>query len=466
VFAGLPRVRPVEGGPGFRPIARSQAERPVDFFLFLLVNATLFIRPSEVDPDLAGAPIYNALILANLFLASGSVIRQLNGRELRDSPITACMLGLAAAIPLSHLTHGQFGLATDAAIEGLKLTLYYLLLVGVVSTPGRMRQFLLCLAGFTVVLTTLALLQFHDVIHIPSLESVGDSEVDPVTGQEYILQRLCSTGIYHDPNDLCTILSIGMAIGLFSLGDRRIGIVRYLWLAPLGLFFYAFTQTHSKGGFLALMSALATLIQARFGWRRALPLAALALPAMFLLLAGRQTNISAGEDTAQDRIQLWAEGFAVLRGSPLFGVGSNRFAEGAGLVVHNSFIQGYAELGMFGGTLFLAAFAHAFTTLFRLDSHAPAIADPEIRRLRPYLVAIMVAYSVGLLSVSRNYVVPTYMVLGISNAYLKIVASGAPSLVPDPVPRLDGRLAVRLGLLSVGFVVLANLFVKVFIRYG
>jgi putative inorganic carbon (HCO3(-)) transporter len=437
----------------------------VDFFLFLLVNATLFIRPSEVDPDLAGAPIYNALILANLFLASGSVIRQLDGRMLQCNPITAFVLCLAAVIPLSHMIHGQFALAIDAGFDAIKLTLYYLLLVGVISTPARLRRFLLCLVGFTVALTTLALLQFHEVIHISSLESVGDSEVDPVTGEEYILQRLCSTGIYHDPNDLSTILLIGLAIGLFSMGNRRAGITRWLWLLPIGLFFHAFTQTHSKGGFLALLTAVTTLFQARFGWRKALPLAALALPAMFLGVGGRQTNISAGEDTAQDRIHLWAEGFALFRGSPILGIGSNRFAESVGLVAHNSFIQAYAELGIVGGSAFLLAFGHAIVTLYRLHAHAGAIPDPEMRRLRPYLVATIVAYGVGLLSVSRNYAVPTYMVLGLSNAYLKIAAKSAPTLVPDPIPRLDGRLALRLGGLSVGFVIVSNMFIKAFIRY-
>jgi O-antigen ligase len=255
-------------------------------------------------------------------------------------------------------------------------------------------------------------------------------------------------------------------VALFSSGDRKLGILRHLWLAPLGLFYYAFTQTHSKGGFLALLAALGTLFQARFGWRRALPLAALALPAIFMLQAGRQTNISTGEDTAQDRIQLWAKGFALLRGSPVFGVGSNRFAEEGGQVAHNSFIQGYAELGLFGGTLFLAAFALAITTLYGLHSHAGTIADPGMRRLRPYLAAILAAYAVGLLSVSRNYVVPTYMVLGLSAAYLRIVAAGSPRLVPDPIPWLDARLSIRLILLSLVFIGLANLFVKAFVRYG
>jgi O-antigen ligase len=438
----------------------------VDFFLFLLVNATLFIRPAEIDADLDGWPIYNALILLNLCIASGVVVRQLDGRDLRNSPITACVLGLTAAIPLSHLTHGQFGLAIAAAVDGSKLMLYYLLLVAVVSTPARMRRFLLCLAGFTIVLTTLALLQFHEVINIPSLESVGDSEVDPETGDEYILRRLCSTGIYHDPNDLCTILLIGMAIGFFSMGERRVGIVRHFWLAPLGLFSYAFYQTHSKGGFLALLAALGALFQSRFGWRRALPLGALVLPAMLYLFAGRQTNISVSEDTGQDRIQIWAQGFSLLRASPFFGIGSNRFSEVVGLVAHNSFIQGYTELGVFGGTLFLGAFCHAFTTLHRLHTHAGTIADPELRRLRPYLAATIVGYAVGLLTVSRNYAVPTYMILGLSTAYLRLVAAGAPKLVPSLISRLDGRLVIRLGLFSVGFLALSNLFVKVFVRYG
>ena len=50
-----------------RPAAPAAAPRHgLGFFLFLLVNAALFVRPAEVVPALVGWNIYEVLILACL----------------------------------------------------------------------------------------------------------------------------------------------------------------------------------------------------------------------------------------------------------------------------------------------------------------------------------------------------------------------------------------------------------------
>ena len=123
--------------------------------------------------------------------------------------------------------------------------------------------------------------------------------------------------------------------------------------------------THSRGGFLGMLAALVVLLAARFG-RKALPLGLLVLPAVFVLFAGRQTSISLGSGTGQSRVQLWHEGMILFVGRPLFGIGSERYADYAGHVAHNSFIHGYTELGLVGGTLFLGAFYLAAWSLVRL----------------------------------------------------------------------------------------------------
>src|SRR5205823_3488992 len=100
-----------------------------------------------------------------------------------------------------------------------------------------------------------------------------------------------------------------------------------------------------------------------------IPLAAVVLPALFALFAGRQTDLSAAGGTGQARIQLWSEGLALFREAPFFGVGQGSYAEHVDQVAHNSFVECYAELGFFGGTLFLGAFFCAVCVLRRLDSH-------------------------------------------------------------------------------------------------
>ena len=440
----------------------------MDFALFLILNATLFIRPAEIVPDLIGLPIYNVLILLNLTAASIKFAGRLSVSTLQAEPITACVLGLLASIFLSHASHLNFLLACEGAFEFAKVVLYYLLLVAVLDTPARLRRFLAALVVFVSILTGLALLHYHGTINVPSLDAVADREIDAKTGEEYVVMRLCSTGIYNDPNDLSMILLVATAACLFLAGARPGGLPKPYWLAPAGVFLYALTLTHSRGGFLALLAGMMVLFYARFGPKKASVLATVALPVMFVLFAGRQTNISTDGDTGQDRIQLWAEGFIMFRESPLFGIGENFYAERAGLVAHNSFVHPFAELGFLGGTLFLGAFAYAVRTLLALGGHADMIADPDLKRLRPFLLAMVVGYAFGMLTVSRNYVVPTYMILGIITAYLRLASANAPWLTEagGPIPTISPRLIGRMALTSVAFLVVANLFIKIFVRYG
>ncbi|WP_422925449.1 O-antigen ligase family protein [Singulisphaera sp. PoT] len=431
------------------------------FTLFILVNAILFIRPAELVPAMAGLPIYNILISASLAVSFSKVTGQLSSNSLRDNPINACVLGLLISIILSHLTHFSFSAAKEGGVEFAKVLLYYLLLVSVVDTPTRFLRFLRLLAGFTVVLTVLALLQYHGVINIPSLQSIADLEVD-ASGNNFSVLRLCSTGIYNDPNDLCMILLVGMAICLFGMGDKKIGPLRFFWVLPLMMFGYALTKTHSRGGFLAMLAAMMVLFLARFGTRKAVPLLVIALPAVFVVFAGRQTNISTEGDTGQDRIQLWSSGLLLFRQSPLFGIGQNRYADEVGLVAHNSFVHAFTELGILGGTLFTGLFYYSLGTLHRLGSYRNWIRDPEIRRFRPYLMAIVAAYGTGLLTISRNYIVPTYMIFGIVTVYLRLATDGSP-VVPR---RFGSNLVGHFAMISIAFVVSAYLFIRMFARYG
>ena len=73
-----------------------------------------------------------------------------------------------------------------------------------------------------------------------------------------------------------------------------------------------------------------------------------------------------------------------------------------------------------------------------------------------------------MLTVSRNYVVPTFMILGIVTAYLRLVSAGAPRLAMPggPVAAITTRLIGRLAVLSVAFLVVTNLFIKLFVRWG
>ncbi len=432
----------------------------MSWFLFILLNAFLFIRPAELSPAFE-VPVYNYLMISCLAVSAAQIVTRVP--RLSRTPIAACVLGVPVAAVLSHLSHMYFYGVAEAATTFFKLMSYYVVLVTVVDTLGRLRSFLRWLVIFTLVLTAIAVLSYESVIEIPSLEVCRQNDIDPQTEEAYILPRLCSTGIFNDPNDLSMILVMSILVALYFVESQR-GFLRLLWCAPIAVFGYALKLTYSRGGLLNLASGLFFLSLARLGAKRTALACVVAFPVLLVLFGGRQTrfDLSTSSDTSQGRIQIWAEGLALLRQSPLFGIGLDEYAEKLGHVAHNSFVQTYVELGFFGGTLFAGAFYTSILGISRLVRHSGKLREPEVERLGPYLVAIIGSFCVGLFSLTRTEAVPTYLVLGIATVYLQIASTQCSS----PPLKLDSRFIQRLCAFSVVWLVFLHIFTRLMVRWG
>lgn len=371
-------------------------------------------------PDLAAVPIYECLILACLLTSLRGVSELLSWRRLVERPIALGVLGMLAAIFLSHASHFDLWSARFDALEFLKVVIYFFLLLANVDSPQRLRSFLFWLLGCIAVTVGLALLQYHAWIDLPALTALQQTEIDPATGMVYTFPRLRSTGIFNDPNDLSMIAVAGIAIAAYFLTDREAGWARFAAALALAACGYALLLTRSRGGLLALIAALGMLFQARYGWRKAILAGAVALPVLLLVAGGRQADIGGAmeEGTGQERIKLWSQGLGMLRSAPLFGIGQNRYAEEAGLVAHNSYVHCFGELGLFGGSIFLGLFFYTIRALYRLPVEELAEFDPETARLRPYLLAMVSGCAASMLTISRPYVLPTYLALGLAASYL------------------------------------------------
>ena len=168
------------------------------------------------------------------------------------------------------------------------------------------------------------------------------------------------------------------------------------------------------------------------------------------------TAISTGEGTAQERIQIWSDGMMLMRDAPLFGVGKDVFDKAIGHVAHNSYLQCFVELGVFGGMFFLGAFYLAISQLFRMGNRRKhTFLDPQAARLYPYLFGVVASYAVGMASLTLCYNVPTYTVLALATVF----ARTTPLNPPLAATRFDLRLLGRL--LAVAVVGLGVLYVFV-----
>jgi O-antigen ligase len=326
-----------------------------------------------------------------------------------------------------------------------------------------LRRFLLCLVSMIGVMTVLSLLHYHGIVNIASMRVVERAETHSATGEAYTVLQLYGTGIFSDPNDLCLALTIGVGLSLYALDARR-SIGRWLWVVPVMVFGYTVAVTKSRGGFLAMLACVVATCFARFGWRRSVPIVALLLPVLFVLFAGRQTDLSTSSGTGQQRIQFWVESMAAFRRMPLFGLGSGKVSDEIGHEAHNSYVHSYAELGFFGGTWFVGVFACVYWGLRRASRFRAQIGDPRLRRMEPYLFGIAAGYAAGMFSLSRVYINTTYLIPGLTAAYLRLVSADATR--PVPLPRFDATLVRNLVATSAAVALLLQVCARLFVRYG
>jgi putative inorganic carbon (hco3(-)) transporter len=438
------------------------------YFLFLLVNATLFIRPAEIVPALLGWEIYFYVITLCFVAAAPDVLRYLTGQSPETQPITLCVFGLLFAILVPSMLTGDLEEAWRTGFHFAKVIVYYLLCVSLVTTPARLRSLLLCILAFSGIIAALAVLRYHDVIQINTIQTLEDRSPGEL-GTTITFQRLQGTGIFQDPNELCVLLSAMLPLGLyFVLADRK-WFLRVGCAALLPLFGYAVFLTGSRGGFIAFAGGLGVLAWMCYGWKKTALIGMVGLPVLLFLFAGRQTEISTSTGTAQTRVELWREWLTTWRENMLFGKGmslpkdedvvNSRPDQQRQHLAHNSYLQGFADLGVFGGCLFVGAFVTAGWSLYRFGGREQLLLDPELKSIQPYLFAGLASYGLGMLSLSICYNIPTYLLLGLSVAYTRM-ADRAALLPPTPLrfdPPLLGRFA------AAGVFTLASIYV--FVRF-
>ena len=99
--------------------------------------------------------------------------------------------------------------------------------------------------------------------------------------------------------------------------------------------------------------------------------------------------------------------------------------------------------------------------LHRAKTGGCEIADSDLKRLHPYLTGAVTGYAVGMFSLTLNYIVPTYMILGLAAAWNRVATTRPPT---PPAP-FDLRLVRRFLALSLFFLVVLTLFVRVFFKH-
>jgi O-antigen ligase len=441
--------------------SKRSGESRLGFALFIGVNALLLIRPQELFPKIEYLHPYLVMILACLVIYGPRMLDELRWKQLMARPITLCVLALVPVMSLSMLWNSKTEGFAEYTLEFAKMMAYYLLLLCAVDTPAKIRRFCVLFALIIALVGLLPVLDYHKVISIETLKQLSDIRVDARTGENEYVARLIGVGIFNDPNDLAQILGVGLILGFYGMDIARRKTVKLLWLLPMGLMLYAIYLTQSRGGFLALVAGISVLFINRYGWKKAVVLGGCALPVLAaVFLAG--TTLSTKEASAQTRVQLWSDALLALKGNPLLGLSPGGFNEVAGQVAHNSFLEAYAETGIVGGLLFATAYYVAIWGVLRLRNRKIRVLDPDLAKLTPILSAALVCYCVGMLSLTRNYVIPTYTMLALSAVYLWLVRTEPARRAPQWGMGLLGRTFA----LSVVYLLAMQVFVRLSVHWN
>lgn len=470
----------------FTPETVPSAGAAVAYLLFLLANVALFVRPAELVPALGNVQVYFPLIFAAAAANLSGLNAQLSRGMLVRQPVHVCVLTLIVAVPLSHLTATMhLSAAWQGAVQMLKFAVYYLMLTSVIHSPARLRRLMLVIAVCATVLVGVCIVDFarfqqrwsnvdevlaqlaedrlvpyDQRVLFHAVEIHGTDELGDVT----VRYRMRGLGIFSDPNDVALLITVAGTIAFYFLTDRSLGAVRWLWWIPLAILAYGYVQTQSRGGLLAIAAAGTVWLAVRYGGTVAVGLGVLGLLAAPVAL-GRAGDLDISSGSGQERIQLWSDGLVALKSVGfMFGIGQGQIVDLTGLVAHNSYIHAFVELGLLGGTAFLGCFFFPAWGLYRLRRDLTHLVHPELRRMLPFVAAILAAWCVGMLSLSLCYSPATYMAAGLGAAYVHQAGVYRPS--PRPVVPLNWLTTQRLAVCSLGLLAASFVFVKVFARFG
>ena len=428
------------------------------FALLLLIVGTLFLRPADLFPAVADWPIYQLLIAACLDVSARPALRRLSLGHGGLQPVTSCLLLLLVAVGLSHLAHGFIWAARMSTLMALKLVIFYLLVTALVDSPGRLLIFTRWLAFVITLMAGLALLDHYEFISIDAMEAVQDhyrTEQSP-GGQ---VDRIRGTGIFQDPNDFGLVIVTGIVFTAFFFMTPRTGWPRYFWMVPMVVLLVALGHTHSRGALLSLVAVIGAGLVYRRSWAALVCGSIVLLPAIILVFSGRMTELqSVHEGTGQTRLQIWSDSLILWRSYPLFGLGEGLLVERTGVVSHNSFLQCFCELGLMGGVAFVGAFLAAALGLWSRESKASA-EESSLARFRAYTFAAILGYAAGITLISRQFVTPTYLMLGLATAVQSLTESSAGEL------RINNRFIILTLSTSAAVLALFDLCVRLLVRW-
>jgi hypothetical protein len=275
-------------------------------------------------------------------------------------------------------------------------------------------------------------------------------------GTYSIEERARYRGQLNDPNELAmTICCLGLSFALaFMVRDRRLR-----WRLGGGLvvllIVVAVLRTGSRGGLLVMIAIPGVYAIRRYGAKAAV---GAGLAGLVLFSVGARSGGSAEESTLL-RYEAWAEGYGMMRQSPIFGIGHRLFTENHGLTAHNSYVLAFSELGIPGYVLFLCVIYMSIKSVFVGLRHLDGKPGSEVAQTwgMAMLASLCgMAFQISTLSFSYHSVL--WVIIGMGSAWYSAVAHH------DPEFRVRMTVKDFAAVCAIGFGY-AGVYLPLFLRY-
>jgi O-Antigen ligase len=394
------------------------------FFLYIAFVALAYLRPVEAfAPELG---VYRPMVILGIVALFVTVVRALAaGRTAVRKLHCGLMLALLACIAMSKIANGWAGGAAVALSDFSTSALLFLLTVLNVTSIPRLRVTLATIVLSMVIVSVAGIAAYHygfmgdRLVLRQQIGEAGDGQpadavdvpANDTSGQ--FLWRVRYLGFLNDPNDFAQVIVVALPmLGIWYRQRRFFGNVVLLGV-PGAIFLYTIFLTHSRGAVLGLASLLF------FGMRKALGVVKTGILVGVLLGAVVVTNVTGGrgfsaqEESAGDRILAWSEGLTMLRYQPLFGVGYNSFTDHHERTAHNSFVLGFAELGLIGYFTWLALVVTAFREVNQVANLPGEGAEVGSRPYAAMLRSALLGFLTCAFFLSRTYAPPLFLLLAL-----------------------------------------------------
>jgi probable O-glycosylation ligase (exosortase A-associated) len=402
------------------------------FVGLLLFSWLAYMRPQDLCWSFARGmrfSFYVAVTMVVGWFVNESHKRRFFVPELRSY----LLLAMAVFISISLMFASSHSAETPRYyFEFVKIIAISLFTISQVDTKKRLRLLLWVICGS---------LAFY---------SVKNGVVGLMKGGTVIIRG--PGGMLEDNNDFALALVMNIPLLFFLSRLETNEKLRKVCVLAIGLTMVTVLLTHSRGGFLAMSTAIAW-IAFRSGKLAQASLALVGLVIGFFLFApahvvNRIMSISEGakDSSVASRLESWMVGIRMAADNPLWGVGLRNFIDNAkeyGMagtgdqlhVAHNSFIQIAAEGGGVTFVTYIALLLSVFWSSMWLRRVAKV--RPDLYWAGQYAAmfeAINLSFIVGGTFLNRGHFDLIYHFLALVGSTVLVVRA---TLARGPVPESD-----------------------------